>query len=154
MIRKKTSSLQVGELALPRRRRALLRFETGAGEAHFPLPVEDHYRQSYFDILDASISCIRRRFNQPGYATLRLSESLLLKAVRGENFSQEIECVTSFFRNDFSPSTLSVQLETLATQFHGKSSTTLQDVVAYMKTFSAAELAIYSEVVTLLKLIL
>ena len=45
-------------------------------------------------------------------------------------------------------------LPEVATQFHGKSSTTLQDVVAYMKTFSTAELAIYSEVITLLKLIL
>lgn len=154
LIRKKASALQVGEPVLPRRRKVPVRLETGAGEAYFPLTVEDYYRQSYFEVLDASISCIRRRFNQPGYATLRLSESLLLKAAQGENFSQEFESVTSFYGDDFSPSTLSVQLETLATQFHGKSSTTLQDVVAYMKTFSTAELAIYSEVITLLKLIL
>ena len=93
-------------------------------------------------------------FDQPGYAMYRQTESLLMKAVQGENFGQEFESVTSFYGDDLSASTLQVQLETLSTQFDGKSGVSLRDVVAYMTTFSAAELGIYSEVIALLKLIL
>ena len=53
-----------------------------------------------------------------------------MKAVQGENsFGQEFESVTSFYGDDLSASTLQVQLETLSTQFDGKSGVTLQDVV-------------------------
>ena len=154
LVKKKASTLHVSEPALPRRRRDPQRFEIGAGESHFSLTVEDHYRQPYFEILGLAVSCIRRRFDQPGYAMYRQTESLLMKAVQGENFGQEFESVTSFYGDDLSASTLQVQLETLSTQFDGKSGVSLRDVVAYMKTFSAAELGIYSEVIALLKLIL
>ena len=62
--RKKASTLQVDEPVLPRTWRAPLQFKTGAGEAYFPLTIEHHYRQSYFEVVDASISCIARRPNQ------------------------------------------------------------------------------------------
>ena len=49
--------------------------------------------------------------------------------------------------------TLQVQLETLKTQFENENHITLQDIKKYLN-FSKAVLTIYSEVVTLLKLIL
>ena len=98
-----------------------------------------------------------------------MTESLLLKAVQGESYSEDLASVTSFYGDDFSPSTLhevwmvkshhrkmryQVQLQTLTTQTEGKGSVTLPDIVTHLKSFTGAELSIYSEVVTLLKLIL
>ena len=83
-----------------------------------------------------------------------MTENLLLKAVRGEDFTAELESASSFYGNDFSVPTLQVQLETLKTQFEHKSHITLQDIKKYLKNFNKVELTIYSEIVTLLKLIL
>ena len=83
-----------------------------------------------------------------------MTQSLLLKAASGEDFTAELESASSFYGDDFSASTLQVQLQTLRTQFEKESHITLQDIIKYLKTFSEAELSIYSEVVTLLKLIL
>ena len=38
-----------------------------------------------FECLDAVVSCIRDRFNKPGYTVLKNLEDLLLKAVRNED---------------------------------------------------------------------
>ena len=83
-----------------------------------------------------------------------MTENLLLKAVRGEDFTAELESASSFYGNDFSMPTLQVQLETLKTQSENENHITLQDIKKYLKNFNKAELTIYSEVVTLLKLIL
>ena len=91
---------------------------------------------------------MKARFDQPGYCTYQVTESLLLKAVRGENYTAELDSASSFY---FS---VQVHLQTLRTQFENESHITLQDIIQYLKTFNNAELTIYSEVVTLLKLIL
>ena len=84
---------------------------------------------------------------------LLVTECLLLKAVCGEDFTAELESASSFYVDDFSVSTLQVQLQTLRTQFENESHTTLRDIVQYLKTFNDREITIYSEVVTLLKVI-
>ena len=96
---------------------------------------------------------MKARFDQPGYCIYQVTESFL-KAVRGKDFTAELESASSFYCDDFSVYTLQAQLETLRTQFEHKSRISLQDIIKYLKTFDEAELTIYSEVVTLLKLIL
>ena len=154
LILKKSSALDVSEPRLPRKRIAPRRYEVGTGESHFPEGVEEHYCQIYFEVLDLAITCVKKRFDQPGYRTYQVTENLLLKAVRGEDFTVELESASSFYGNDFSMPTLKVQLETLKTQSENENHITLQDIKKYLKNFNKAELTIYSEVVTLLKLIL
>ena len=154
LITKKASALNVSEPTLSRKRKAPQRYEIGTGEPHFPERVEEYYRQVYFEVLDLAITCVKARFDQPGYCKYQVIESLLLKAVRGEDFTAELESASSFYVDDFSASTLQVQLQTLRTQFEHESHITLQDIIKYLKSFKEAELTIYSEVVTLLKLIL
>ena len=154
LITRKASALDVSKPTLPRKRKAPQRYEIGTGESHFPEGVEEHYRQIYFEILDLAITCVKARFDQPGYCTYQVTEGLLLKAVRGENYTAELDSASSFYGDDFSVPTLQVQLQTLRTQFEKESHITLQDIIQYLKTFNNAELTIYSEVVTLLKLIL
>ena len=155
LITKKADALDVSKPTLPRKRKAPQRYEVGTGESHFPEGVEEHYCQIYFEVLDLAITCVKVRFDQPGYCTYQVTESLLLKAVRGENYTAELDSASSFYGDDFSVPTLQVQLQkTLRTQFEKESHITLQDIIQYLKTFNNAELTIYSEVATLLKLIL
>ena len=96
--------------ALPSKRKAPSRYETGTGDSYCPCEVEDHFCQIYFEILDLAISFIQTRFDQPGFRTYQMTESLLMKAVHGERYSEDL---ASFYGDDFSPSTLQVQLQTL-----------------------------------------
>jgi len=115
LIVQRSSTFDVSEPALPRKRKAPSRYETGPGDSHFPCEVKDNFRQTYFEILDLVISCIQPRFDQPGFRTYPMTESLLLKAVQGESYSEDLASVASFYADDFSPSTLQVQLQTLMT---------------------------------------
>ena len=72
----------VEEPQLPRRRRCPKRYNDGLSEGHHPETVKDLYRQYYFEAIDAVISCIKDRFNQPGYITYKSSEEFLLKAAK------------------------------------------------------------------------
>ena len=49
---------------------------------------------------------------------------------------------------------LHVQLQTLATHFKDETQVTMQDIVAYFKELSPSEHQIYSEVLTIVNLIL
>ena len=71
-----------------------------------------------------------------------------------KDFTAELESASPFYCDDLLVSTLQVQLETLRTQFEHENKITLQDIIKYLKPFNEPELTIYSEVVTLLKLIL
>ena len=71
-----------------------------------PIFLKEHYRQIYFEVLDLAITCVKKRFDQPGYRTYQVTENLLLKAARGEDFTAELESASSFYGNDFSVPTL------------------------------------------------
>lgn len=60
----------VEEPALPRKRRAPKRFQqVGSGEPHHHSDPKTYFRVQYLGALDASITCIRARFNTEGYST-------------------------------------------------------------------------------------
>ena len=110
---------------------------------------QEHYRRYYFEVLDLAINSIKHRFDQPGYRMYQHLESLLLKSTNGGRFE-----ITQFYGADIEGSMLQVQLQTLATHFKDESQVNLQDIVAYFKKLSLLERQIYSEVLTILNLIL
>eukprot|EP00112_Aurelia_sp_Birch-Aquarium-sp1_P015994 Seg3588.3 transcript_id=Seg3588.3/GoldUCD/mRNA.D3Y31 product="Zinc finger MYM-type protein 1" protein_id=Seg3588.3/GoldUCD/D3Y31 len=60
---KRKDELNVNDPKLPRKRRLPRRLEDGSAETHhFPSTPKDHYRQIYFQALDAAINCIKERF--------------------------------------------------------------------------------------------
>ena len=113
--------------------------------------IEEYYRRYYYEVLDYTINSIRNRFNQPGYRTYKHIENLLLKAANRKSFDDDFDEVISFYGDDFNSSTLRVQLETLSSQ--GEHST-IKDIVMYIRGFSSSERQIFSEVVTLVNLVL
>ena len=62
---------------------SLTRF-VNLGQKYFPETVEEKYRAIYYEGIDLCVNKIKERLNQPGYASYRRLESLLLKAAAGE----------------------------------------------------------------------
>ena len=104
------------EASLPRRRKTPKRFECGDGEAYHSSTVEEHYRRQYFEVLDLAVCSITTHFDQPGYTIYTKLENLLLKAAHRDDFSHEIEEVTSVYKDDIDVSELSTQLEIFGTR--------------------------------------
>ena len=130
----------VNEPALPRKRKAPTRYEVGSSVGHHPGTPKEYFRQHYFECLDTVVSCIRDRFNQPGYKVLKNLEDLLLKAARNEEYSSELHFVFDFYKNDFVHSSFTLQLELLTTSFSScEHQPTLIEVRDYFRSHSPAQ---------------
>ena len=107
----------VNEASLPRKKKTPCRLEVGSGESFHHSTAKEFYSQQYFECIDFVTNAIKDRFNQPGYKTLQQLENLLLKAARGEVYTDELALVIDRYGDDFTPSSLTAQLELLTTAF-------------------------------------
>lgn len=154
------SKADVNEPSLPRRRKAPKRFQIGHGEPEFPTSVADLYRQHYYEALDLIINCIKDRFDQPGYKVYKNLENLLLLSITSdfESYEEEFNFIVDFYGSDIDSNTLKVQLDTLSTSYGQVMGDTknvrLSDVLEFFRQLSKPMRGMFSEVVTLIKLLL
>ena len=87
---KKREACDIDIPAPPRRRKQPARYAIGDAPAHFPESVEDQFRAIYFEAVDTVTSCIKQRFDQPGYKQYSILETLLLKAAISSEIEQEL----------------------------------------------------------------
>ena len=71
---------------------------------------------------------------------------------KGDYFDDDLEEIVSFYGSDLEAVTLQTQLETFSGQLEEQS--TIEDVIKYIKGFSSDERHFFSEIVTLITLIL
>ena len=157
-LNEKLDDLDVDEPTLPRRRKMPKRFEPGNAPPEFPTSAKDLYRQQYFEALDLVVNCVKDRFNQPGYQVYRHLEDVLLKCVHGDNsYREDIDFVSKFYNGDLEKSSLSTQLETFTTLARNNlnhSTLSVSSLVQLVSEMSPASRSMFSEIVTLMKLIL
>ena len=115
----------------------------------------DHFQKHYFEILDNAINGIKSRFDQPGYAQYSKVESVLLKAMKVEDFTEEFEFVCALYKDEVisTPLKIPVPLETLASQISDKNSILLE-LIKYMKHLCPSQFPMFSKLVTLLILVI
>ncbi len=65
----KANSLELSEPQLPRRRKVPRRYDSA--EPEYSATLFDYYKRIYFEALDLTVSCIKDRFEQPGYRVYR-----------------------------------------------------------------------------------
>ena len=99
------------ESCLPRKRKAPQHLVVSSGETFYPSTANQFYSLQYFECLDFIVNAIKDRFDQPGYHKLQQLENLLLKATGGEGHKDEVVFVIDCYGDDFTPSSLSAQLE-------------------------------------------
>ncbi len=153
-----TDIIDISPPHLPRRKRRPARLEDGSTSGHYPGSAKDFYRQQYFEALDNAINCLIHRFDQPGYKTYSNLEQLLIKASKQEDFEDEFQVVTDFYKNDFNKDVLRAQLITFGVDFNPKlqadQEVTIFDIKDHFTTLSSSHRNLLNEVMKLLQLIL
>ncbi|XP_062585373.1 zinc finger MYM-type protein 1-like [Saccostrea cucullata] len=155
----KLNELDVSEPTLPRRRKMPKRYETGKAPPEFTTSEKDLYRQQYFEALDLVVNCVKDRFDQPGYQVYRHLEDVLLKSVRGDKtYKEDLDFVLKFYGDDLDKTSLSSQLDTFTTlarnNLNDSSTVSVSFLVTLVSQMSPASRCLFSEIVTLLRLIL
>ena len=153
LVKAQSQKLTIDAPSLPRHRKRPIRYEYGIAAAEFASEPEDHYRRIYYEALDLIIESINQRFDQPGYGLYSNLEQLLLKAVRHEDYKEELKSVSELYQHDLHIEDLKVQLTTLSLQL-SDSHSSFSDILKYMQTLDKLARGIYSEVLTLIKLLL
>ena len=139
----------------PRQRKQPRRYEDGMSEGEFPESVEDLYRRMYFEALDLVVCGIKGRFDQPGYKVYSNLEGIcmLVKAVRKDNYDEELQYIVDFYKGDFNYDQLSMQLGVLSSNISSDSAQDLKSILKYLQKLSQLERLLLSEVCTLASLI-
>ena len=109
-------------------------------------------------LLTSSLMLLMNAFDQPGYATYRNLEKLLLKAANGDDYAAELEEVTAFYGNDLKVDELTTQLSIFTTKFASEQQTskraTLGDVVKFVQSLTVGQRTFFSEVCNVIRLLL
>ncbi len=114
---------------------------------------EHYYRVTVYNrAIDLIVTCFADRFDQPGYRMYSTLEKLLLKVCRGERHDEELATITERYSTDMHMANLRIQLQTLSTNLDTDAS--LGNVVKYLQGLPKVGRSLYSEVITLVKLIL
>ena len=98
LVKAQSQKLTIDAPSLPRHRKRPMRYEYGIPAAEFASEPEDHYRRIYYEALDLIIESINERFDQPGYGLYSNLEQLLLKAVRHEDYKEELKSVSELYQ--------------------------------------------------------
>ena len=114
---------------------------------------EQHYRVIDFEVVDLTISAIQERFDQPGYATYRNLEDLLLNACCDREYQEELQQVC-LLHHELDASQLDAQLKNLGTHFTDTPAVNLREIIEYPRSLSSAARNFFSEVCEVAELIL
>ena len=108
----------------------------------------------YYEALDLVSSCIKNHFDQQDYFVHSACKSLLLKAVNGGNFHEDINAVVEFYRSDVSRESLRTHLKILGTNFGREGQVNIHDIFVYCCGLTPAKRPLMSEAIKLVKLLL
>ena len=141
-----------GQASLPRKRKAPSKIIFGKAPHENPETPADDYRVKFFEALDLVINCIEDRFNQKDYHMYATCERLIIKAVKKEDFSDEISEVTDFYNDDFNAHMIKIQLQLLPPVMTDNINiNSFKEIRNQVKLLSSAKKALICDVIKLLK---
>lgn len=147
-------NLDVEEPMLPRKRKMPQRFEEGSAPPEFHSSPKDAYRQSYYEALDLLVQAINDRFEQPGYKTYSSLETLILKAVKRELFSEPLAAVIDMYSSDFNAPNLQAQLDILSNNIEAAAVISMAAVIKHLQKMNRTQRKLLNKVILLVKLVL
>ena len=133
--------------------------EVGSSDGDFHNSVEDHYRAIYYEALDLVTMGITNRFDQPGYKVYRNIEDLILKVCQRKQYDEELDFVCSYYKDDLNKHQLQSQLPLLQLLVNDKLKSedcelSIHFIVSTLSDLSIAQRGAFSEVFTVMKLLL
>lgn len=155
-LQRDANSLGLPEPVMPRKRKKPERYmnETESACYNDISEVQLLYKRIYINALDTITSCIKDRFDQPGYKACRNIETLIINAANGNIDKELTKEVLETYSCDIIEIELLAQLKSLEVQFDKQTVTNITDVIVKMKSLSKPMLVYYSQIVTLLKILL
>ncbi len=111
----------------------------------------------YYEALDLVIEAITKKCDQPGYRVYRNLEDLILKACRGQQYSEQLDLVCCFYQNDLDRQQLHTQLLlslVQEAQRSEESELTIYNIVKILSDLSPPQQLAFSQVLVAMKLLL
>ena len=143
-----------GQASLLTKRKAPSKIIFGKAPHENPETPADDYRVKFFEALDLVINCIEHWFNKKNYHMYATCEQLLIKAVKKEDFSDEISEVMDFYNDDFNAHMIKIQLQLLPSVMTDNISiNSFKEIQNLVKLLSTAKKALISDVIKLFKLL-
>ena len=150
----------VDEPVLKRKRKApnysILQYVEGCqstASSHYSENPRDHYREFFYESIDALVSSVRERFEQPSFLAFEQFVSLLLKSIRGEDTSQEVSFVSEKYSMDVNVDRLKVELQTFKVMLRDENIVCFDDLLEQMRSIPNEERKLIENVSTVRKLL-
>ena len=157
-VNKEADTLGVEEPQLPRQRKIPARYEDGLARCHTHANPKSLYQQFYYEALDNAISCLKDRFNQPGYNVYCNLENILIKASIQEDFKEPLKAVFDLYKDDIEPVISTAQLLTFGVTFKYdktcSSIPTISDIISHFKSLSVTQAILLCQVSRILQLLM
>ena len=118
------------------------------------LTVDMYYKSIYYDALDKIINLISDKFDQEGFKTIMMMENVILKGIRKENIDNDLLFLHDNYDKSLDIDKFKTQVSYLSTKMDGNvtKSTTVMDVVSFVRDLPEESRDILNLVVSLLKL--
>ena len=112
----------------------------------------------YYEALDLVIQAVTERFDQPGYRVIQNLEECQLNARLGQDYSEQLDFVCSFYGQDLNKHQLTAQLSLLKATFDEidpsqKDITTMHEMVKVLSDMPQAQKIALSQVFIIFKLL-
>ena len=107
----------------------------------------------YFEALDNAVQTITARFDQPDWAVYRSMQQILLNALNGNPYEEELNIVLKVFGDDLSKEDLNAQLKNLSF-YVVEPILNVKELVSFLQNMSQSQKRFLPEVVMLAKLLL
>ena len=117
-------------------------------QAHIFITPTLHYRQVYYEAIDCTINCVKKRFDQPGYWVYCYLKRLLCKACKAQPYEEELDFICEFYKDDFNKENLVAQLQILTVHFatsNTSQSLNVLDLTKYFKSLIDDRTARFNE---------
>ena len=100
------------------------------------------------------MNTIDQRFNQPSFVTYATMEAFLIKVLKSEDYSTELQFLETNYADDVVSGTLKAQLKTFKILMNGYDITCFDDILDKIKELQAPQRRMVNEIVTICKLLL
>ena len=114
-------------------------YNSSETSSHHSESPRDHYRVLFYEVVDALVSSVQERFNQPSFLIFEQLESLSIKTLKGEETTKELSSVESNYQSDINVEELEVELQTLKVLLKDKDVVCADDLISVMQSLLSEE---------------
>ena len=158
LVRSEQARLGIEDPSLPRKRRRPRIIDnyfttTATNTTYNPETTEEMHRKIYYEAIDNAVQTITARFDQPDWAVYRNMQQILINALNGQLYEDELNAVHGVFGDDINKTDLNAQLENLKL-YATEPISNARELVEFLQSMTQGQKRFLPQVVVLAKLLL